>query len=273
METAVAQLAMPDVFRHDNDNNKEHAIKYGKARKDERRLEHIRSGLNDASFAYGRRNAIHELMILRFGGPCLTDDAELLAEMLVPFIVEAAAFHKTREGERRCPETEAFQYLRKTLPRWTEDHGDQLRQLVAEAVARRAEVVAQHDPSRGKHPRWLPTMPELVAALRVARKEARHLRGWACIDPASPQEKREADKLRKRAERAAKGATPRSESLSATRPWEALGISRRTWYRKQAVEGAAPRGTNTSSPYSSALYGRDETVPSANDAQAIPAAA
>lgn len=259
MRTVIAQAAMPELIRHDNDNDRGLAVKYGKARKKERHLEHGRSGLTDASFAYGRRNAIRELMILRFGGPCLTDDAEWLAEMLVPFIVEAAAFHKTREGERRCPEAEAVRYLRKVIPRWTEDHGDVLARLVSEAVAKRANAVALHDPAHGKHPRWLPTMPELVAALRVTRDEARLLRGWACIDPASPEEKREADKLRKRAERAAKGATPRSESLSATRPWEALGISRRTWYRKF--------GTVPSAPCSSHTYGPDEVVPSipAND--------
>lgn len=44
--------------------------------------------------------------------------------------------------------------------------------------------------------------------------------------------------LRERARRATAGATPRVLSLEKTRPWEAEGISRRTWFRrqKQAVD-------------------------------------
>jgi hypothetical protein len=52
--------------------------------------------------------------------------------------------------------------------------------------------------------------------LKTARKELR----------------RREDKLRKRRERRAQGATPQTEALSNTRPWEALGISRRTWERR-----------------------------------------
>ena len=260
MGTALAQVEMPDELRHNNDNNKQHEAKYGKARKKERILDYFRSGMPDANFAYGRRNAIYKLTIMRFGGPCLTDDAELLAEMLVPFIVEAAAFHKTPEGDLHCPEDQAFRFLRKTLPRWTENHGDRLRQLVSESVAKRAEAVACHDPARGRHPRWLPTMPELVAALRVTREEARQLRGWGCIDPASPEERREADRLRKRTERAAKGATPREQSKSVVKPWEAAGMSRATWYRRQRDVGRMPAcETNASVPYGD-VYGVDESV-------------
>jgi hypothetical protein len=56
----------------------------------------------------------------------------------------------------------------------------------------------------------------------------------------------EKDRLRKQAERRAKGIIPRAEyiagSLSATRPWEALGISRDTWERrrKAAATPSAP---------------------------------
>jgi hypothetical protein len=38
---------------------------------------------------------------------------------------------------------------------------------------------------------------------------------------------------RQRALRKSRGATPRSESLSQTRPWEAEGISRATWHRRR----------------------------------------
>jgi hypothetical protein len=38
---------------------------------------------------------------------------------------------------------------------------------------------------------------------------------------------------RMRQARAANGATPRTESISKKKPWEKLGISRRTWYLKR----------------------------------------
>lgn len=41
------------------------------------------------------------------------------------------------------------------------------------------------------------------------------------------------DAVRKRRERAEAGATPRQHSAARTRPWEAAGLSRRTWYRRQ----------------------------------------
>ncbi len=49
---------------------------------------------------------------------------------------------------------------------------------------------------------------------------------------------------RKRAQRKAEGAVPRriyeKQSLSATEPWKAEGISRRTWYRRRGTSPATP---------------------------------
>jgi hypothetical protein len=48
---------------------------------------------------------------------------------------------------------------------------------------------------------------------------------------------------RKRAQRRAEGASPRAEyearSLSRAKPWKALGISRRTWYRRRGTSPSA----------------------------------
>jgi hypothetical protein len=41
------------------------------------------------------------------------------------------------------------------------------------------------------------------------------------------------DKATKAAKRRANGARPHSESRTATKPWRALGMSRRTWYRRR----------------------------------------
>jgi hypothetical protein len=67
--------------------------------------------------------------------------------------------------------------------------------------------------------------------------------------------KRQREELRKQEKKArearrrrARGIKPRSQSLSHTKPWNALGISRRTWYRRQKTAqttATAPNGTNT----------------------------
>jgi hypothetical protein len=64
---------------------------------------------------------------------------------------------------------------------------------------------------------------------------------------AEPVERRKGRKRnRVEAGRRAAGAVPREQyeanSLSRTRPWEALGISRRTWERRRKAPVATPRG-------------------------------
>jgi hypothetical protein len=52
------------------------------------------------------------------------------------------------------------------------------------------------------------------------------------------ERKRLRDRARDAAKRATRGVTPRSQSLSRTRPWEAEGICRRTWERHRKVDPA-----------------------------------
>jgi hypothetical protein len=49
----------------------------------------------------------------------------------------------------------------------------------------------------------------------------------------SKQKKRDRDRIRAAEKRRLAGVRPRATSLSATRPWEADAISRRTWERRQ----------------------------------------
>jgi hypothetical protein len=266
-----AQVALPEelpALKYDNDNDKVTAKNYAEARQHERRQQNERSGFKAAGFAYGRRNSILDLMHMRFGGPCLTDDAEVFAEVLIPFIVEFATLHRQRDGSRRDPHGEAHACLSHALPLWTAANPVQLSGMVAAAIAKRADAVAGHDPTGGRHIPWLPTMAELVATLRPTREEAQHLRGWSSIDPVSPEERREADRMRKRAARAANGATPRGESISARKPWEAIGISRASWYRRQREEQPETRETVSSAPYPSG-NGMDVSVSPPKPAPAI----
>ena len=61
-------------------------------------------------------------------------------------------------------------------------------------------------------------------------------------------------RLRQEARRRKQGAKPQSESLARTQPWKALGISRRTWFRRRKALG-------TTSCAVSLSFSAHETVP------------
>jgi hypothetical protein len=73
---------------------------------------------------------------------------------------------------------------------------------------------------------------------------------------------KERDRLRDESRRRASGATPQAKSLSQTKPWEAEGISRATWYRRQA-NGQDIGETVSSETVSSETNKGRETVSSA----------
>jgi hypothetical protein len=63
------------------------------------------------------------------------------------------------------------------------------------------------------------------------------------------ERKRERERERRRKLRAAAGCTPREEyearSKARTRPWEAVGVSKRTWYRRRQRGGTSTVSSNT----------------------------
>jgi hypothetical protein len=72
------------------------------------------------------------------------------------------------------------------------------------------------------------------------------------------KQRKHKDRLYQERKRRDVGAQPQSESLSATKPWEDMNMSRRTWYRRN--KGATGTvGTTSSAP--SLLIGTDEVVP------------
>jgi hypothetical protein len=90
--------------------------------------------------------------------------------------------------------------------------------------------------------------PKLIAddvlgkALRLsyADRDRLKIRAIGCFDADKALRKklakarrRERDRLRAAEKRKANGATPRANSLSQTKPWEEMGISRRTYERRQ----------------------------------------
>jgi hypothetical protein len=88
--------------------------------------------------------------------------------------------------------------------------------------------------------RW--TADQLAWRLRLT-KEQRNMLGITTIGAideskaARTKRRREREKQRRKASRRAKGALPRQEyeqrAISRAKPWEAEGISRATWYRRQ----------------------------------------
>lgn len=84
---------------------------------------------------------------------------------------------------------------------------------------------------------WLGVTIDEVRAARLVR-----------LHPADPEliaQRRAARRLQnrqqKREKRRAAGIRPRSKSLSQTRPWTVLGVSRATWYRLQRDGNQAPQ--------------------------------
>jgi hypothetical protein len=73
--------------------------------------------------------------------------------------------------------------------------------------------------------------------------------------------RKRSDRLAKEAKRRAAGMRPQSESLSRTKPWEAMKMSRRTWYR-QRTKGVLGRSGTVSSA-AIFLSSDDEVVPTA----------
>ena len=83
-------------------------------------------------------------------------------------------------------------------------------------------------------PLYTPKNDTLIGAFQITDAEQRKLRTIISTD-AARERHRERDTVRRRAA----GAVERGASLSSTKPWECLGMSRASWYR--AGKPTAPR--------------------------------
>lgn len=111
-----------------------------------------------------------------------------------------------------------------------------------------APAIAAKETLAKCHPRRLNMRARKAAEiLNVGydEQQALGLRTISCNDKSTAElkalrkaRKSERDRERRAAERRAKGARPRSESLSQAKPWEAEGISRRTWERRRRANDA-----------------------------------
>lgn len=126
----------------------------------------------------------------------------------------------------------------KAIVRWLETWAPWLtlaehRQIIADGIA--------------NHRNW--KADALAWRLRLTREERRMLgiTTIGAIDEgkaARTKRRRDMDRARKAAQRKAAGAVPRGQyeggSIANARPWEAEGISRRTWYRRRAQPHLQP---------------------------------
>ncbi len=186
-----------------------------------------------SGFSVGRREQITRLLQLRYGGPCHTDDGEVWLECLLPYIVEST----TILG--RSPQIDGLKWAYTHVPEFVRSHGgDRVAQLIEAAISRRDEAAVMQAGGPRGYVKWLPTADELRAALRPTRAEAQQadLRGWRVIDPALPEEKREAKRRHMEKKRRAEGVQPmasRTKTKGDIRLAECLGISLATLKRRR----------------------------------------
>lgn len=158
-----------------------------------------------------RLKEIAALIEARYGGPCDTHDGDAYFEVALPCLIELGR--------------DLAAWAAQHLPVYFEEQGEGWFARRADAFARRPYGLSAET---------------CAARLRLTAAE-RTLLGIRTIG-AVDRTKRERNldtkackRDHKRRRRLEAGCTPRELSLSQTRPWEAEGISRRTWERRRAV--------------------------------------
>jgi len=129
--------------------------------------------------------------------------------------------------------------------------GGRISEAEASAITKEASTTRKH-----------PTADNLANFLHVtyAQRQALGLTTIGSVDVkkrARKELRKRRDRLAKEKKRRALGMRPQSESLSATKPWEKLGKSRRTWYRQNKLR----TGTGTTLSAAIFLSSDDRPVP------------
>ncbi len=116
-----------------------------------------------------------------------------------------------------------------------EANADEIEEQVFETQAWR-----HRESERIGRPHYAPMRPdkigELLGITEIVRREAQ---AWTVgvlggSRKARAEARKEQHRLHDELKRREAGARPQSQSLSRIKPWEAEGISRRTWYRRRA---------------------------------------
>ena len=162
---------------------------------------------------------IEALVQHRHGGPCDTDDGEIYVQAALPHIIAIATVPGTPMHR-----TQAVLWANLWTPRVLDE--------------RTIHWFIEIEKVRSEQPRGL--RADTLGKLLGVTKEERRALGLRTIR-AKGQSKRDltadrkaSDREYQRLKRAQAGATPRSASKAALKPWESVGLSRSAWYRQQA---------------------------------------
>jgi hypothetical protein len=161
-----------------------------------------------------RISSIVKLINGRYGGPCDTDDGETYYDAALPSLIERANYQGRAVGSRAWAEQFTPRLLDEHPPEWF---------AAAEDEAMR-------------FPRAL-SADDIAKLLKVTADEVKRfdLRTFGAIDRPAKQRKDErkaADRAYQKRKRHEQGATPREQSLTARKPWSAIGISRSAFYKR-----------------------------------------
>ncbi len=219
-------------------------------------------------FAYALAKRLTKLLQHRHGVQCDTDDAVVWFEFVLPFLVEASVI------AGRDPHKAVVRWAEKHAPAYLSAIGIPNAAIQVDAALARREMAPLS--ASGMYVDWLPKMGAIVDAFRPTWNEVTGLKllGFGSIDPPSEGERRELDRLRKQAQRRAKGAQPQSDRTKVKdlrRDAECIGISLRTlqgWLSagnavemiRRRLERHPTNCTKLSAPYLLGKYGMDTFV-------------
>lgn len=226
-------LDHPDLFQQLDQWDRLHAQVAGEAeargRAISRALEHERqAGRTKRPHGTCKRWNINRQRIAEIGkiirsrhdGPCDTDDAELYLQVALPHFLK---LHSIAAD------------LRVAVDAWTA--------TLLPGLARH-RVVEMVDESEAREWRFA-THDQVARLLNVVLTERSNLglRTIGAIDRTKAQrakDRKAQNAKHQRAKRTLNGATPRSKSKAAMKPWEADGVSRSTFYARQKAAMEAP---------------------------------
>jgi hypothetical protein len=201
-----------------------------------------------------RLREVERIIVSRHGVIPDTDDAGI-------YLDQVACCHLNHLWKKTGTKPERAALLER-LDLWAERFGPdtsaKLRRDVVRAVLRRPRLDNADDCARRLRLSYAERAALGITTIGAfdADKRERTLRRKA--------RKRERDRRQVAAKRADAGAVSRADylaahSVSRERPWEAKGVSRRTWYRRQMALGTGVSPTSVSSMLGDGLVSRSRT--------------
>ncbi|MFK5599099.1 hypothetical protein ACFZ8E_19175 [Methylobacterium sp. HMF5984] len=174
---------------------------------------------------------IQRIIEKEFDGACYTDDGEMFYEQAVPFLVARHIAYGYPEDELNT-----MQWATKYTPGIAANNPREWFEAAEQAI------LAGFDNYGGKPS--IPAMDSVSKALdlTVERRQKCGVLHLCAVERPRDIRKSEAkvyDARRKAEARSKAGATPREQSLTARKPWESYGISKRT-YERRVERGEIP---------------------------------